>query len=160
MCLSLFFLMIPRPPRSTRTDTLFPYTTLFRSLRVRLHDPHPQPRPPAGAAARPALGDHRCQRKCRGGPRRRRGRRTATDRTGRTVHLYLGRGTGHRGRPHGRQLRHGRRRRHAVRRADTALHPFDAAAPPSRHVTVAVAGADRTRVVEGKGWKLVVAGGG
>src|SRR3546814_13753699 len=25
------FLMIPRPPRSTRTDTLFPYTTLFRS---------------------------------------------------------------------------------------------------------------------------------
>src|SRR3546814_238141 len=24
--------MIPRPPRSTRTDTLFPYTTLFRSL--------------------------------------------------------------------------------------------------------------------------------
>src|SRR3546814_17422179 len=28
-----FFLMIPRPPRSTRTDTLCPYTTLFRSLR-------------------------------------------------------------------------------------------------------------------------------
>src|SRR3546814_528689 len=26
-----FFLMIRRPPRSTRTDTLFPYTTLFRS---------------------------------------------------------------------------------------------------------------------------------
>src|SRR3546814_14373965 len=26
------FLMIRRPPRSTRTDTLFPYTTLFRSL--------------------------------------------------------------------------------------------------------------------------------
>src|SRR3546814_7427854 len=26
-----FFLLIPRPPRSTRTDTLFPYTTLFRS---------------------------------------------------------------------------------------------------------------------------------
>src|SRR3546814_4940491 len=25
------FLMIRRPPRSTRTDTLFPYTTLFRS---------------------------------------------------------------------------------------------------------------------------------
>src|SRR3546814_15137732 len=31
-----FFLMIRRPPRSTRTDTLFPYTTLFRSDRVRL----------------------------------------------------------------------------------------------------------------------------
>src|SRR3546814_19410124 len=27
-----FFLRIRRPPRSTRTDTLFPYTTLFRSL--------------------------------------------------------------------------------------------------------------------------------
>src|SRR3546814_14284976 len=32
LCLvCLFFLMIRRPPRSTRTDTLFPYTTLFRS---------------------------------------------------------------------------------------------------------------------------------
>src|SRR3546814_10338198 len=29
--LFLFFLMIRRPPRSTRTDTLFPYPTLFRS---------------------------------------------------------------------------------------------------------------------------------
>src|SRR3546814_20255690 len=27
--------MIRRPPRSTRTDTLFPYTTLFRSKRLR-----------------------------------------------------------------------------------------------------------------------------
>src|SRR6056297_2356150 len=34
-----FFLMIRRPPRSTRTDTLFPYTTLFRSR---------SPRPAAG----------------------------------------------------------------------------------------------------------------
>src|SRR3546814_16679146 len=38
MCISwfaclFFFLMIRRPPRSTRTDTLFPYTTLFRSFR-------------------------------------------------------------------------------------------------------------------------------
>src|SRR3546814_8063065 len=32
--LFLFFLMIRRPPRSTRTDTLFPYTTLFRSFRL------------------------------------------------------------------------------------------------------------------------------
>src|SRR3546814_18198503 len=36
ICMSIsyslfFFLMIRRPPRSTRTDTLFPYTTLFRS---------------------------------------------------------------------------------------------------------------------------------
>src|SRR3546814_1177348 len=30
----VFFLMIRRPPRSTRTDTLFPYTTLFRSRLV------------------------------------------------------------------------------------------------------------------------------
>src|SRR3546814_9503937 len=31
-----FFLMIRRPPRSTRTDTLFPYTTLFRSTMRQL----------------------------------------------------------------------------------------------------------------------------
>src|SRR3546814_9601296 len=31
-----FFLMIRRPPRSTRTDTLFPYTTLFRSWLCRV----------------------------------------------------------------------------------------------------------------------------
>src|SRR3546814_8985738 len=31
MCF-VVFVMIRRPPRSTRTDTLFPYTTLFRSL--------------------------------------------------------------------------------------------------------------------------------
>src|SRR3546814_4444314 len=31
-----FFLMIRRPPRSTRTDTLFPYTTLFRSMLARV----------------------------------------------------------------------------------------------------------------------------
>src|SRR3546814_3211867 len=36
VCL-LFFLMIRRPPRSTRTDTLFPYTTLFRSGGRRGH---------------------------------------------------------------------------------------------------------------------------
>src|SRR3546814_18215440 len=41
-----FFLMRRRPPRSTRTDTLFPYTTLFRSLR-------PRPAAPAGHAAVP-----------------------------------------------------------------------------------------------------------
>src|SRR3546814_15326304 len=34
MCeVCFFFVMIRRPPRSTRTDTLFPYTTLFRSAR-------------------------------------------------------------------------------------------------------------------------------
>src|SRR3546814_15961471 len=30
-CVYCYFLMVRRPPRSTRTDTLFPYTTLFRS---------------------------------------------------------------------------------------------------------------------------------
>src|SRR3546814_13916600 len=40
-----FFLMMRRPPRSTRTDTLFPYTTLFRSYSASgdgayaLHEP-------------------------------------------------------------------------------------------------------------------------
>src|SRR3546814_14388973 len=33
--------MIRRPPRSTRTDTLFPYTTLFRSLVYGRPDPRP-----------------------------------------------------------------------------------------------------------------------
>src|SRR3546814_11796346 len=31
ICIVFFFLRIRRPPRFTRTDTLFPYTTLFRS---------------------------------------------------------------------------------------------------------------------------------
>src|SRR3546814_281078 len=34
LSLFFFFLMIRRPPRSTRTDTLFPYTTLFRSAQA------------------------------------------------------------------------------------------------------------------------------
>src|SRR3546814_14013404 len=40
MCCSsllVFFLMIRRPPRSTRTDTLFPHTTLFRSTQKTEH---------------------------------------------------------------------------------------------------------------------------
>src|SRR3546814_16557057 len=54
-----YFLMIRRPPRSTLTDTLFPYTTLFRSHRdlgrhraaarrsPAAHDGAPGPRPAA-----------------------------------------------------------------------------------------------------------------
>src|SRR3546814_5899069 len=34
----LCFLMIRRPPRSTRTDTLFPYTTLFRAIHTVLKE--------------------------------------------------------------------------------------------------------------------------
>src|SRR3546814_1588427 len=45
-----FFLMIRRPPRSTRTDTLYPYTTLFRSVAV-----HPQRDQPLGLAGALAL---------------------------------------------------------------------------------------------------------
>src|SRR3546814_14256054 len=44
--------MIRRPPRSTRTDTLFPYTTLFRSARA----PRPARRPHQRATARTVLG--------------------------------------------------------------------------------------------------------
>src|SRR3546814_2194588 len=36
--------MVRRPPRSTRTDTLFPYTTLFRSPRSRQDGCHPHAR--------------------------------------------------------------------------------------------------------------------
>src|SRR3546814_18693218 len=39
ICAAICFLMIRRPPRSTRTDTLFPYTTLFRSVDRRLGHP-------------------------------------------------------------------------------------------------------------------------
>src|SRR3546814_14154476 len=54
-----FFLMIRRPPRSTRTDTLFPYTTLFRSLQALQAAPAGQrrgqslPRPGAEAMSEP-----------------------------------------------------------------------------------------------------------
>src|SRR3546814_3909010 len=39
----LFLLMIRRPPRSTRTDTLFPYTTLFRSAETIWHNGNDAP---------------------------------------------------------------------------------------------------------------------
>src|SRR3546814_18889210 len=47
--LFFFFLMIPLPPRSTRTDTLFPYTTLSRAIDrflqvCRLHRNFPGPK--------------------------------------------------------------------------------------------------------------------
>src|SRR3546814_7815270 len=53
-CFFIFFLMLRRPPRSTRTDTRFPYTTLFRSRRGRQ----------GAAAARP----HRAPRAAADGP--------------------------------------------------------------------------------------------
>src|SRR3546814_8077422 len=53
MCF-FFFLMLRRPPRSTRTDTLFPYTTLFRSrlCRARPRAAHHDHRPLFHASAR------------------------------------------------------------------------------------------------------------
>src|SRR6059036_444040 len=41
--LRFFFLMIRRPPRSTQPTTLFPYTTLFRSLAREHHEAGGQP---------------------------------------------------------------------------------------------------------------------
>src|SRR3546814_10100340 len=59
--------MIRRPPRSTRTDTLFPYTTLFRSQRQ--------------------SGDERCRNR-RGIRRRERDRRRARVGVGQLESLY------------------------------------------------------------------------
>src|SRR3546814_19206226 len=55
--------MMRRPPRSTRTDTLFPYPTLFRFV----HDGHQRPEggrvvPPVGACAHHERGDERARR--------------------------------------------------------------------------------------------------
>src|SRR3546814_15727295 len=55
--------MIPRPPRSTRTDTLFPYTTLFRSRARRPR----RPLPGCGWTRSPST----CRRACPRRPRRR-----------------------------------------------------------------------------------------
>src|SRR3546814_3425483 len=53
ICSFFFFLRIRRPPRSTRTDTLFPYTTLFRSIadpqNIELNRLHLQYRGVAGS---------------------------------------------------------------------------------------------------------------
>src|SRR3546814_619976 len=55
-----FFLMIRRPPRSTRTDTLFPYTTLFRSFHalisiLKASTPRRPPSPPSSRRKRKGL---------------------------------------------------------------------------------------------------------
>src|SRR3546814_1558415 len=48
--------MIRRPPRSTRTDTLFPYTTLFRSHSEGIGDGHKAARLPAALVQRAVRG--------------------------------------------------------------------------------------------------------
>src|SRR3546814_21113752 len=50
----LFLLMLRRPPRSTRTDTLFPYTTLFRSPDLSLRDGRAAGADQPAGLARPA----------------------------------------------------------------------------------------------------------
>src|SRR3546814_4502913 len=72
--LCVFFLMIRRPPRSTRTDTLFPYTTLFRSRFAHIlcagrawawSDRDPGPAPPARSSCQgkgAGMNDIRSQR--------------------------------------------------------------------------------------------------
>src|SRR3546814_7550886 len=73
----IFFLMIRRPPRSTRTDTLFPYTTLFRS-RCRIR---PASVPPARGQGRRGERFHSVpsavRRRVGRSPRRRRGLRSS-----------------------------------------------------------------------------------
>src|SRR3546814_13805090 len=55
--IDVFFLMIAPPPRSTRTDTLFPYTTLFRSLVALGFGPAPPVLMPEQRRAARGLGD-------------------------------------------------------------------------------------------------------
>src|SRR3546814_20139986 len=71
----LFYLRIRRPPRSTRTDTLFPYTTLVRSARAE-RDVEP-------ARARPLFDEHEADEGAARALLRRPHRRTA--------HLWPGR---------------------------------------------------------------------
>src|SRR3546814_20308483 len=60
MCFGFFFLMIRRPPISTRTDTLFPYTTLCRSVGLAIlvpaHDEADSIAPTVAALAAAAPG--------------------------------------------------------------------------------------------------------
>src|SRR3546814_11064002 len=61
--LFFFVLMIRRPPRSTRTDTLFPYTTLFRSPAPHKPHRHEQREPEIDVQrilAEPGRGDEPC----------------------------------------------------------------------------------------------------
>src|SRR3546814_8467908 len=59
----VFVIMIRRPPRSTRTDTLFPYTTLFRSERCHPLSPDGRRllRPENGGRCRCSGRDHRAR---------------------------------------------------------------------------------------------------
>src|SRR3546814_16557884 len=58
VCSVLFFLFVRRPPRSTRTDTPFPYTTLFRSCTTN------ERRRPSGGCARARIRRDRPRALC------------------------------------------------------------------------------------------------
>src|SRR3546814_9944436 len=64
MAIFVFFLMIRRPPRSTRTDTLFPYTTLFRSADGQWNRHRAADRPPDDDHRRSGKPCHRRERHC------------------------------------------------------------------------------------------------
>src|SRR3546814_12037199 len=62
-----FFLMLRRPPRSTRTDTLFPDTTLFRSWRTSARSTTPR----IGGSPQPGTCRGRCSTSSTAAPRTR-----------------------------------------------------------------------------------------
>src|SRR3546814_12820697 len=63
--------MIRRPPRSTRTDTLFPYTTLFRSVAAHLVEALSLGAPDRPRAGKALPAPDRAGRQARGGIRAR-----------------------------------------------------------------------------------------
>src|SRR3546814_20255514 len=95
----LFYLRIRRPPRSTRTDTLFPYTTLVRSARAE-RDVEP-------ARARPLFDEHEADEGAARALLRRPHRRTA--------HLWPGRAQHRRVERHPAGDRHGALDGHGIR---------------------------------------------
>src|SRR3546814_20030854 len=94
----LFYLRIRRPPRSTRTDTLFPYTTLVRSARAE-RDVEP-------ARARPLFDEHEADEGAARALLRRPHRRTA--------HLWPGRAQHRRVERHPAGDRHGALAGHGI----------------------------------------------
>src|SRR3546814_4413341 len=90
MCVQLFMcfllLVIRRPPRSTRTDTLFPYTTLFRSGRRPLSRPSSRispnrPRRPEDCCPRDGYRPRAAPGRVRSYPGSRRNSRTSASRS-------------------------------------------------------------------------------
>src|SRR3546814_14968574 len=119
LCLVFFFLMIRRPPRSTRTDTLFPYTTLFRSpgraRRARLRGGALVDRSRRAAGSEGVLRGTGSQ----GSRHLRRSERQGFRETGcrRHSHHAAGRSRGSRDRPKGGPRRMGQRRGREIGRA-------------------------------------------